>query len=132
MDSRPQGGDPAGHSGCPIGAESGTSSPEWYTGLVVSPASFSRQLSEMQLSLMRANNEPHPQLRGTRQTAGQVEIADEVSSESDPEKHLLRGPVLGYTVTHDYNPAFARCRALRVRSGVCALIGPKACAPKST
>jgi hypothetical protein len=37
------------------------SSPEWYTGLVVSPASFSRQLGEMQLSLMRANNEPYQQ-----------------------------------------------------------------------
>jgi hypothetical protein len=33
-----------------------TSSPEWYAGLVVSPASFSRQLSDMQLSLMRAND----------------------------------------------------------------------------
>ena len=26
-----------------------TSSPEWYAGLVVSPASFSRQLGDMQL-----------------------------------------------------------------------------------
>jgi hypothetical protein len=32
-----------------------TSSPEWYTGLAVSPASFSRQLGDMQLSLLRAN-----------------------------------------------------------------------------
>jgi hypothetical protein len=34
------------------------SSPEWFTGLAVSPASFSRQLSEMQLSLLRANMSP--------------------------------------------------------------------------
>jgi len=32
-----------------------TNSPEWFAGLAVSPASFSRQLSDMQLSLLRAN-----------------------------------------------------------------------------
>jgi hypothetical protein len=32
-----------------------TDSPEWYTGLVVSPTSFSRQLGDMQVSLMEAN-----------------------------------------------------------------------------
>jgi hypothetical protein len=32
-----------------------TSSPEWFAGLAVSPASFSRQLGDMQLSLLRAN-----------------------------------------------------------------------------
>jgi len=30
--------------------------PEWYAGLAVSPASFSRQLGEMQTSLQRANS----------------------------------------------------------------------------
>lgn len=29
--------------------------PEWYTGLVVSPASFSQQLGDLQVSLQRAN-----------------------------------------------------------------------------
>jgi hypothetical protein len=29
-------------------------SPEWYAGLAVSPAAFSNQLSEMQISLLRA------------------------------------------------------------------------------
>jgi hypothetical protein len=41
-----------------IAAKSGpgeTCAPEWYAGLVVSPASFSRQLGDMQISLMRAN-----------------------------------------------------------------------------
>lgn len=33
----------------------GTYSPEWYAGLVVSPASFSRQLGDLQASLVRAN-----------------------------------------------------------------------------
>ena len=30
-------------------------SPEWYAGLAVSPASFSRQLGSMQASLLQAN-----------------------------------------------------------------------------
>ena len=33
----------------------GPDSPEWYSGLAVSPATFSRQLSDMQISLQRAN-----------------------------------------------------------------------------
>ncbi len=39
--------------------EAGTSgpteagSPEWYTGLAVSPASFSRQLGDMQIAMLR-------------------------------------------------------------------------------
>jgi hypothetical protein len=45
-----------------------TSCPEWYAGLVVSPASFSRQLGDMQLSLMRANNSaPQQQTQGRNQ-----------------------------------------------------------------
>jgi hypothetical protein len=32
-----------------------TSCPEWYAGLAVSPAAFSRQLGDMQISLLRAN-----------------------------------------------------------------------------
>jgi hypothetical protein len=32
-----------------------TDFPEWYTGLEVSPASFSRQLGDMQTSLLKAN-----------------------------------------------------------------------------
>jgi hypothetical protein len=36
-----------------------TNSPEWYAGLAVSPASFSRQLGDMQASLVRANT-VHP------------------------------------------------------------------------
>jgi hypothetical protein len=39
------------------GPDPGTSrAPEWYAGLAVSPAAFSHELSEMQLSLQRANN----------------------------------------------------------------------------
>lgn len=42
-------------------------SPEWYTGLVVSPTSFSRQLSDMQLSLQRANGSmPRPAPGGSQ------------------------------------------------------------------
>ena len=32
-----------------------TGTPEWYTGLAVSPASFSQQLGDMQKSILRAN-----------------------------------------------------------------------------
>ena len=31
-------------------------SPEWYAGLAVSPASFSRQLGDMQTAMLRANS----------------------------------------------------------------------------
>ncbi len=40
--------------GC-VSQPSEVSSPEWYAGLAVSPASFSRQLADMQVSLQRAN-----------------------------------------------------------------------------
>jgi hypothetical protein len=49
-----------------------TSSPEWYAGLVVSPASFSRQLGDMQVSLMRANE-------SQQQTHGHSQADDEVA-----------------------------------------------------
>jgi hypothetical protein len=42
-------------------------SPEWYTGLVVSPSSFSRQLGDMQVSLLRANA-PQPVARDPEET----------------------------------------------------------------
>jgi hypothetical protein len=45
-------------------SEPATNSPEWYAGLAVSPASFSRQLGDLQVSLLRANtpraNAPQP------------------------------------------------------------------------
>jgi hypothetical protein len=49
-------------------------SPEWYTGLAVSPASFSRQLGDMQTSLLRANtaraNTPRPEETERRSQGG--------------------------------------------------------------
>jgi len=32
-----------------------TDSPQWYAGLAVSPAAFSRQLGDMQLSMLKEN-----------------------------------------------------------------------------
>jgi hypothetical protein len=52
-----------------------TSTPEWYAGLVVSPVAFSRQLGDMQLSLMRANNEPHQQTQGHTHTDNDVAVS---------------------------------------------------------
>ncbi len=58
-----------------------TSSPEWYAGLVVSPASFSQQLGDMQLSLMRANesraNESQQQTHGHSQTSDEVAVSQQ-------------------------------------------------------
>jgi hypothetical protein len=34
--------------------------PEWYAGLVVSPAAFSQQLGDLQISLQRANQPSTP------------------------------------------------------------------------
>lgn len=50
-----------------------TSSPEWFAGLVVSPVSFSKQLSDMQVSLMRAN-EMHQQTQGRSETGDQLAV----------------------------------------------------------
>lgn len=58
-----------------------TSSPEWYAGLVVSPASFSRQLGDMQVSLMRANepraNEPQQRTHGRSQSDDHVAVSQQ-------------------------------------------------------
>jgi hypothetical protein len=57
-------------------SEPGTaSSPEWYAGLVVSPASFSRQLGDMQLSLLRANAPEPQQAQGRIQTGDPVGVS---------------------------------------------------------
>ncbi len=69
----------AGHTATAARSEpSPTSSPEWYAGLVVSPASFSRQLGDMQLSLMRANvgepGEPNESGHHGPGTQGHTEI----------------------------------------------------------
>ena len=64
-----------------------TSSPEWFTGLVVSPASFSQQLGDMQLSLMRANDEHANESLAdepradelAQQTHGHAQMGDEVA-----------------------------------------------------
>jgi hypothetical protein len=53
------------------------SSPEWYTGLVVSPTSFSRQLGDMQLSLMRANNEPHQQTQECSRAIDEIGVSQQ-------------------------------------------------------
>jgi hypothetical protein len=53
---------------------SATCSPEWYAGLVVSPTSFSRQLGDMQLSLMRAN-EIHQQTGGRAKTGDEIAVS---------------------------------------------------------
>ena len=45
-----------------------TDSPEWYAGLAVSPASFSTQLGDLQVSLLRANT---PQTNAPRANAPQ-------------------------------------------------------------
>jgi hypothetical protein len=55
---------------------SSTSSPEWYAGLVVSPSSFSRQLGDMQVSLMRAN-EPQQQTQGHSQAGEEVAVSQQ-------------------------------------------------------
>jgi hypothetical protein len=44
-------------------------SPAWYAGLAVSPASFSRQLGEMQLSLLRESS------GGTNPTGSAAELS---------------------------------------------------------
>jgi hypothetical protein len=59
-----------------------TSSPEWYAGLVVSPASFSRQLGDMQLSLMRANESRANDHQNDHQTAHHQTPGS--SQENDP------------------------------------------------
>ncbi len=50
-------------------------SPEWYAGLAVSPASFSRHLGDMQSSLLRANtpraNTARPEQMPVRSQAGE-------------------------------------------------------------
>jgi hypothetical protein len=64
-------------------------SPEWYTGLAVSPASFSRQLGDMQISLLRANtvrantvrttDTPHANTPRLEQTQGRSQADDPVA-----------------------------------------------------
>ena len=51
------------------------SSPEWYAGLAVSPASFSQQLGNMQISMLRANT-----LRANSPQADSAEIDEVVSA----------------------------------------------------
>lgn len=48
------------------------SSPEWYTGLAVSPALFSEQLGKMHVSLLRANSRPD-QPQACRLNAGMAQ-----------------------------------------------------------
>jgi hypothetical protein len=62
----------------PAMSDSGrTGAPEWYAGLAVCPAAFSRQLGDMQLSLLRANK--------SRTADKQVEFEAGVMQDGSPE-----------------------------------------------